>query len=55
MITNDESMITEDDTTPNKQSHISILVSMLNEKNKYIKVLHKKVDKLNKIVCNLQG
>ena len=50
---NDESMVTDDDQTPNKSSnHVTILVQMLNEKNKYIKVLHKKVDKLNKIISN---
>ena len=37
--------------SPNQQkSHIQILVSMLNEKNKYIKVLHQKVDNLNEMI-----
>lgn len=45
----DESVII-DETSPNKNNHITIMVSMLNEKNKYIKVLHKKIDKLNDIL-----
>ena len=47
----DDSLLT-DDATPNKKNHIGILVSMVNEKNKYIKDLHKKIDKLNEVIHN---
>ena len=40
--------------TPNQSNHIKVLVSMLNEKNQYIKKLHRKVDKLNEIIQNSQ-
>lgn len=35
--------------TPNngKKAHVKVLVSMLNEKNQYIRSLHKKIDQLN--------
>ncbi len=38
------------DESSEKKNHIQILVSMLDEKNEYIKVLHKKVDRLNVII-----
>ena len=39
----------------NKKNHVQALVSMLDEKNKYIKVLHRKVDKLNEIIQHFQS
>jgi len=33
----DESSILEDASSPSEKNHISVLVSMLNEKNKYIR------------------
>lgn len=46
----DDSSILEDASSPSKKNHISVLVSMLNEKNKYIRQLHKKIDKLNDLI-----
>jgi len=46
----DDSFILEDASSPSKKNHISVLVSMLNEKNKYIRQLHKKIDKLNDLI-----
>jgi hypothetical protein len=39
---------------PSKKSHVTVLVTMLNEKNKYIKMLHLKIDKLNELISHLQ-
>jgi hypothetical protein len=39
-----------DEISPSKKNHVSVLVSMLNEKNKYIRQLHKKIDKLNDLI-----
>lgn len=36
------------------KKHINVLVSMLNEKNKYIKVLHTKIDTLNDKMQHVQ-
>jgi hypothetical protein len=47
----DESSV-QDEVSPTKKNHITVLVSMLDEKNKYIKQLHKKIDKLNDIISN---
>ncbi|CDW77939.1 UNKNOWN [Stylonychia lemnae] len=44
----------QDEVSPTKKNHVTVLVSMLDEKNKYIKQLHKKIDKLNDIIANYQ-
>ena len=33
-----------------QKTHVSVLVSMLDEKNKYIKVLHRKIDKMSEMI-----
>lgn len=35
---------------PITKKHVNVLVSMLNDKNRYIKVLRAKIDSLNEIV-----
>ena len=52
----EESSSILDEVSPAKRegtgNHIAVLVSMLNEKNKYIRQLHKKIDKLNDMIAS---
>ena len=56
MLNNDEnSMISEEVSPSHQKNHVQLLVTMLNEKNQYIKVLHNKIDKLNDIVHQISA